>query len=178
MSHSTKLGSPGGRHRFTTRLTVGAVTALVAAVVTCTAIAGGHRAIHVSGDYELDFARLGTTDCTPIDTIRLRCTTTDMGFDYHGDLTGSTTIQFEQIVNCRTGVTRGSGTETFTGSIAGAPGTVTWHVSFGSEFDCLSGFPSNLRAIANLKKRQGTGELAGLKGTLRFDDTTYRGVLE
>ena len=55
--------------------------------------------------------------------------------------------------------------------------TLTWHLSFTSDFDCSSGFPSNLRAIAKLKKRQGTGELAGLGGRLRFDDTTYSGVL-
>lgn len=151
------------------------LTTLVTAVFACTAVAGGHHALRVSGGYSL--SGLGTTDCIPIDDIRLRCTTTDMEFDYTGDLTGSTTIRFEQIVNCETGVTGGQGIETFTGWIGGAFGTVTWHLSFTSDFDCQSGFPSSLRAIAKLRKRQGTGELAGFGGRLRFDDTAYSGVL-
>jgi hypothetical protein len=120
---------------------------------------------------------LGTTACAANGSpFVLRCTTEGFVSQYSGSLTGSSVTDFVQIINCKTSTTRGHGTETFTGSIAGVgSGTLTWGIAFESAFDCatfaVSGFSG--RGIITA----GTADLAGLNGSLRFGDISYEGEL-
>jgi Protein of unknown function (DUF3224) len=147
---------------------VGCLAALVASP------AGAARgAAHVSGTYTaVDF---GTTACERLDDARVSCTTTGLTSDYDGDLDGLSTASFRQVIDCARGRTVGEGSETFTGTIGGEAGTLTWQLWFTSDFDCSSFLPSNLRIVA--VPTQGGGGLAGLRGVLLFGDTDYRGVL-
>jgi hypothetical protein len=149
-----------------------AIGVAVGAVLAAPAAAG--RATQVSGRYEVvDF---GTTTCAPLSETRLDCTTTGLASGYAvGDLQGTSTSRFRQVIDCARGKTVGHGSETFTGSIGGSSGTLTWQLWFTSDFDCATFFPSNLRIVA--VPTQGTGGLAGVRGVLVFDDVGYRGVL-
>jgi hypothetical protein len=84
---------------------------------------------------------------------------------------------FTQLINCLTSRTTGTGTETFTGSIAGVAGsgTLAWIDQFSSDFDCTLFFPFNL--AINSVGVKGSGAFAGLQGRLTFTDTTYSGTL-
>lgn len=151
-----------------------ALVAATCALLAPSAVAGGAHGVFVAGAYTVpDF---GMTDCTPLDDTHLRCSTTALKSDYTGDLTGTTRADFKQTIDCAAGRARGHGVETFTGSLDGGPaGTLTWRLYFTSDVDCATLAPTNLRIIAIVKR--GTGRLAGLRGVLLFDDTTYRGVL-
>jgi hypothetical protein len=130
-------------------------------------------ASHVAGTYTVsDF---GTTTCDPLGTTSLVCRTTGFRIDYDGDLDGLSTSSFDQVIDCARGRTMGRGSETFTGSVNGVGGTLTWQLVFVSDFDCASFFPSNLRIVA--VPTEGGGALAGTHGVLLFGDTDYTGVL-
>ena len=151
-----------------------ALVGCLAAVVAVPAGAGRGGAIQVSGSYGV--ADFGATTCAPLGDTQLSCTTTGFASDYReGDLKGTSTSSFQQVIDCARGKTVGRGSETFTGSIGSASGTLTWELWFSSDFDCATFFPSNLRIVA--VPTRGTGSLGGLHGVLFFDDTHYRGVL-
>ena len=151
-----------------------AFLASVAALVSAQALAGETRATHVSGEYAL--VDPGITTCEPLDEARLRCRTTGFRLAYSGDLEGETTTEFDQVIDCVSGRTRGQGVETLTGSLdGGTPGTLTSRLWFTSDFDCTTFFPSGLRIVAIVTG--GSGGFAGTHGVLHFDDSTYRGVL-
>lgn len=163
-----------------------ALGATVMAVGLCAALAGGATAggsmaggvgdLRVSGDYGVQEGGFGTTDCVPLDDVRLRCTTTGFTSDYSGDLVGSSTASFEQVIDCAHGRTVGRGLETFEGSVRGGrPGTLTWTLVFTADFDCTQFFPSSLHIVGVVVK--GTGGLAHTRGALLFDDSHYVGVL-
>jgi hypothetical protein len=155
--------------RFTLLL---ALVASVGAVVS--APAGAGRAMQVSGKYAVDV--VPPPECAPLSETRLVCTVTGLAASYtDGDLQGTSTASFRQVIDCARGKTAGQGTETFTGSIGDASGTLTWQLWFTADFDCTTGFPVNLRILA--VPTHGEGGLSGLRGELFFDDTTYRGVL-
>jgi hypothetical protein len=153
-----------------------AVAALACAVSAASAVAGGAHDVGVSGGYEArDF---GTTDCVPLDDVRLRCTTTGFVSRYleNGDLVGWSTASFEQVIDCAHGRTVGRGVETFDGSVRGGPaGRLTWKLAFVADFDCVGFYPSNLHVVGVVV--DGSGPLAGTRGVLLFDDSHYRGVL-
>lgn len=127
----------------------------------------------VSGGYGV--TALGDTTCAPLPGDRLHCRTTGLEATYEGDLVGTSTASFAQVIDCAAGRTVGHGTETFTGSLGTRTGTLTWSLAFTSDFDCTTFFPTNLRIVAVVT--QGTGALLGSRGLLVFDDTTYRGLL-
>jgi hypothetical protein len=146
---------------------VGSIVALVASP------AGAAAATSISGTYTAtDF---GATVCQPLSQTRLECTTTGFASSYEGDLEGTSTSAFHQVIDCARGKTVGVGSETFTGSIDGAAGTLTWQLWFTSDFDCTTFIPSNLRIVA--VPRDGEGGLAGIHGVLLFGDIAYHGVV-
>ena len=148
--------------------------ALIAAVgVVVAAPAGAERATQVSGRYAVDVVPLPA--CDALSETRLVCTVEGLAASYTGDLQGTSTASFRQVIDCASGKTVGQGTETFTGSIGGASGSLTWQLWFTADFDCTTGFPVNVRIVA--VPTHGEGGLAGLRGLLLFDDTTYRGVV-
>jgi hypothetical protein len=153
--------------------------ALSSLLVFCVAGASASQAVadrgasHVAGTYAVsDF---GTTTCDPLGATRLVCRTAGLRIDYDGDLAGVSTSGFEQVIDCARGRTVGRGSETFTGSVNGVGGTLTWQLVFVSDFDCASFFPSDLRIVA--VPTEGGGGLAGTHGVLLFGDTDYTGVL-
>jgi hypothetical protein len=148
---------------------------LVAVGAVLAAPAGAVRATQVSGKYVVD--DFGTTTCTPLSEARLDCTTTGLASGYTvGDLQGTSTSRFRQVIDCARGKTVGHGSETFTGSIGGSSGTLTWQLWFTSDFDCATFFPSSLRIVA--VPTHGTGGLAGVRGVLLCGDRGYWGVLD
>lgn len=157
-------------------LLLASTAALVALVVTQAAVSAP-VSIPVSGTYGVtDFGSLAcATQGSP---FILRCRTTDFVSVYSGSLTGSSTTDFEQIIDCKKGRTHGHGTETFTGSVGGAVGvgTLTWGIHFDSGFDCETFAVSNFSGTGVITS--GTGDLAGLHGTIEFADTTYDGALQ
>jgi Protein of unknown function (DUF3224) len=145
--------------------------ALVAAQVATSA----PSRVHVSGTYTVtDF---GALSCAPNGSpFVLRCTTTRFVSQYSGDLTGTSVANFEQIIDCKNGRTHGQGTETFTGSIAGVgSGTLTWGIHFDSAFDCGTFAVSDFSGRGDITS--GTGDLAGLNGSIQFGIDTYDGEL-
>ena len=138
--------------------------------------ASGAAAVPVSGTYAV--TDVGSLSCAPVDAnqSRFRCETTGLVSEYAGSLEGTSTASFVQIIDCRRGRTFGHGVETFTGTVTGVgSGTLTWRISFASDFDCgtfaVSGFTGQ-SAITG-----GSGALGGLHGALRFGDVTYEGTL-
>jgi len=79
--------------------------------------ASAGQAISVSGTYVV--SDIGIPACAPLGSsgFMFRCTDTGLTSDYSGDLTGSAVADLTEIVNCKTGRTNGTATETFTGSI-------------------------------------------------------------
>jgi hypothetical protein len=155
---------------------------LLAGVVFAAALAGAQAAasaptsVEVSGTYAV--TSLGSFSCAPEGSpFVLRCTTTGFLSDYSGSLTGGSVADFEQIIDCKTGRTHGHGTETFTGSIAGVgSGSLTWGIHFDAAFDCGAELPVSefsARGVAT----SGTGDLAGLNGSIEFGDVAYEGEL-
>jgi len=138
--------------------------------------ASAGRAIDVSGTYTV--SNLGDTTCTPVGSsfFLFRCDTRGLVSEYSGDLTGTAVADFTALINCETNRETGHGTETFTGSIAGAgSGTLAWTDQFSSNFDCDFFFPFDLDI--NSVAVNGSGEFADLQGKLAFTDTAYSGSL-
>jgi hypothetical protein len=89
---------------------------------------------------------------------------------------GDVSTEFTSTVNCKTGRSWGRGVETFTGSLDGsATGTLTWKITFHSDFDCTTSLPSGFQGFSRIKAS--SGALAGIRGRLHFGDVTYDGVL-
>ena len=154
-------------------LIAGAATLMALAMAQSAASAP--ESISVSGTYGV--TSFGSFSCAENGSpFILRCTTTGFIADYSGSLTGSTTSDFEQIIDCKTGRTHGHGTETFSGSIGGVgSGTLTWGIHFDSGFDCETFTVSNFSGRGVVTS--GTADLAGLNGNIQFGDTTYDGTL-
>jgi hypothetical protein len=95
--------------------------------------------------------------------VRWRCT--DATEIYGGDLASTSDAVFtvRGTFNARSGVTITRGTETFTGCIATACGTLewNWHVSFSTVPDTLEVISGRGRA----RITAGTGALAGANGS-------------
>lgn len=158
-------------------------TLLVAVVVIGTALVGAQSSagarvalLNVSGTWATtDF---GAADCGPVgdSTVLIRCDTTGFKSVYDGSLKGESIVDFTTIIDCQTGFSYGSGVERFAGSVDSVGlGSVTWRISFVAGFDCTDFSISGFRALAVIQS--GTGDLAGVRGTLLFDDVSYRGVL-
>jgi hypothetical protein len=160
--------------------TARALLALAGALLALAAMpalaAAHHRDIRVSGTYAAyDF---GTTQCVPkgASPDLLACSTTGFRSSYAGSLVGDVSTEFHNIINCKTGRTWGRGVETFTGSLNGsATGTLTWKISFRSDFDCATSLPSGFQGRSHITAS--SGALAGIRGRLHFGDVTYDGVL-
>jgi hypothetical protein len=166
-------GSPRTRLSRRLRVLAAAATVGLGAALCATAIApaaaGTQRDVIVAGTYTA--TDLGTTECVPLSDTRLHCTTSGFASAYRGGLVGSSTASFEQVIDCATGRTNGTGVETFSGSVRGGPTTtLRWRLYFSADFDCGTFFPSRLRIIGIVTN-------GPLHGVLFFDDTTYRGVL-
>jgi hypothetical protein len=165
-------GSPGRLRRRLRILAVGATVGLGAAlcaIAIAPAAVAAQRDVIVAGTYTA--TDLGTTDCVPLSDTRLHCTTSGFASAYLGGLVGSSTANFEQVIDCATGRTNGVGVETFSGSVRGGPTTtLRWRLYFSADFDCGTFFPSGLRIVGIVTN-------GPVRGVLFFDDTTYRGVL-
>jgi hypothetical protein len=148
---------------------VGATLVVLAVGVVSAAAA----TIPVSGSFTVLSA--GATTCTEAGPNVLHCTTPDIVTQYFGDLQGFSTLSVSGIINCTTGFTQGTGTEVFTGSVAGVgAGSLTWFDSFTANFDCNSFVQSGTRGTAAI--RSGTGALALLSGSYKFNDSMYNGA--
>ena len=117
---------------------------------------------------------LGTSTCRLQGPYLVSCETTGFVTGFSGTLVGSSSTDNAVLINCKKGRYLGEGTETFTGSVFGVgSGTSTWrlHFSGGVTPDCstLTSFEGTAVLI------HGTGDLAGLHGTLSFEDSTYSG---
>ena len=152
-------------------LTSAVVVVLVVAAVG-QAAAGG---VSVSGTYSAsDF---GTTTCVPVgaSAFMFRCDTAGFVSQYSGDLIGVAVADFSSLINCQTGREIGHGTETFTGSMGGMTGALSWTDVFSADVDCTTFFPFNLDIKSVAVK--GSGGFAGMQGKLTFTDTSYSGTL-
>lgn len=154
-------------------------TALLFASLVGLVLASGAtatQAVHVSGTYAV--SDLGTTTCGPVGESPnlLRCDTIGFVSEYSGDMIGTATVDFTQVIDCKNGRARGEGVETFTGTINGVgAGTLTWHDHFRATTDCVTFELSDfvLRAVGF----SGTEALAGLHGKIAFSLTDYDGTL-
>jgi hypothetical protein len=154
-------------------VTVTVVAAALIGGLSGASAASSVRAINVSGTWTTtDF---GVPSCTQTGD-RIDCATTGFKSVYAGSLKGASTVDFSSVAFCRPSFTYGSGIETFTGSIDGiGSGTLTWRISFVSRFDCATFSVSGFRALAVIQS--GTGDFAGARGVVMFDDLRYHGVL-
>jgi hypothetical protein len=148
-------------------------------VLAAASQAAAGSAIPVSGTYFVsDF---GTTTCVSVGAsgFEFRCDTTGLVSQYSGDLTGAAVADFTALINCKTGRETGHGTETFTGSLVGGSGSLSWIDQFSSDVDCS--FAPDLFIPFNLDINsvavEGSGGFTGLQGRLTFTDTTFTGVL-
>ena len=154
-------------------------TALLFASLVGLALASGATAtqgVHASGTYTV--TDLGTTTCGSVgeSSNLLRCDTIGFMSEYAGDMTGTATVDFTQVIDCKTGRTRGKGIETFTGTIDGiGAGTLTWHDHFRATTDCVTFGLSDF--VLEAVGFSGTGALAGLQGRIDFTLTDYDGTL-
>lgn len=150
--------------------------AALALAVTPAMAAAHHGHVRVTGTWAAYDP--GSSQCAPKGASPdiLRCTTTALRSTYDGSLTGDTTSDFTNVIDCKAGRTWGRGVETFTGSLnGGASGTLTWKISFAAAFDCTTFSLSGFRAFSHIKAS--SGALAGIHGHIRFGDVTYDGVL-
>jgi hypothetical protein len=118
----------------------------------------------------------GMTTCKLHGHHLVGCETTRFVTGFSGTLVGSSSTDSRALINCKTRRYHGNGIETFTGSVTGVgSGTLTMrlHVSGDVTADCsdLTSFEGKAVVVA------GTGDLAGLNGTLRFEGSTYSGSL-
>jgi hypothetical protein len=164
----------GSRLKGGTRMknvTVTLLTTLLALAVVSGVTAG--TAVPVSGTYRvIDF---GTTTCDQTGAQTLHCTTAGIRVRYSGSLQGRSVLTVSGIIDCRSGATNGTATETFTGSVAGVgSGTLTWFDTMSARFDCDTFVQFDTHGTSTIMS--GTGALAGLSGTFGFTDTTYEGT--
>jgi hypothetical protein len=152
------------------RFTIAAV--LLAALAGAAGAAAG-AAVPISGTFtNVD---PGTTTCDQTGPHNFHCTTTGIVTQYSGSLQGTSTLTVSGLINCQSNRTVGTGIETFTGSVNGVgSGTLTWHDAFNARFDCDTFAQFDTHGTATTQA--GTGALAGLHGTYKFDDTTYEGT--
>jgi hypothetical protein len=156
-------------------LAVGVVV-VAAAIVATQAGASAPSRIHVAGNYGGGDQSNSVTNCTPDGPYILHCATTGVNLNYYGDLQGSSVTDFTWTIDCKAGKMHAQGIETFTGSVAGVgSGTSTWAFNAHSGFDCtvfeFSHFSGTDVIVA------GSGDLAGLRGSIQRADTTYDGEL-
>lgn len=154
-------------------VTVTVVAAALIGGLSSASAASNVHATNVSGTWTTtDF---GVPSCVQTGD-RIDCATTGFKSVYAGSLKGASTVDFSSVAFCRPAFTYGSGIETFTGSIDGiGSGTLTWRISFVSRFDCATFSVSGFRALAVIQS--GTGDFAGARGVITFDDLRYHGVL-
>jgi hypothetical protein len=167
----------GGEMKLKRMLLIGVAVVAVASVAT-QAGAAQRSAIRVSGTYTVH-GQADATKCNPISPANpavLTCTVSGFTLDYSGSLQGRGVNDFRWIVDCNTGKTYTDGSETFTGSVAGiGSGTFSWGVRSTGTFDCDKGEVTSISAIHNLYT--GTGDLAGLYGSIHRGPKHYAGVL-
>jgi hypothetical protein len=151
------------------------IIVLLTAIVCALAATGtSSAATGVSGTYTV--TDLGAFTCVPLGARQLRCDITGFTSLYEGSMTGTSTVSFVQFVDCARSRTHGQGIETFVGSVAGVgSGTLTWQISFQSDFDCntftASGFDGKGAITGS------TGGLAGTHGLINFSEVDYSGDL-
>jgi hypothetical protein len=152
-----------------------AIAALAAAAIAAHGAAGASTSTPVSGTFTVTDP--GTTTCaTNGAPFILRCETTGFTIQYSGSLTGTSIIDFGGIINCKTSTGVAVGTETFTGSVAGVgSGSLTWKKTAVSGIDCATGELFDFSGRGDITA--GTGDLAGLNGTLEFGPDIYSGEL-
>ena len=153
---------------------------LLVAAVAVTALLGvqaaaGASSLHVSGTYAV--TSLGEQNCVPGDTPSiLRCRTTGFVSQYSGTLTGTSVVDFDEVIDCESGRTYGQGTETFRGSVARiGSGSLTWRIRFESRIDCTTFTLFNFSATSMIFS--GTGDLARTRGGIAFTLDDYSGTL-
>ena len=152
------------------------VTAVaLAAAVASQAGASSQTAIRVAGTFKL--VKPPTGPCTKAASRPWLLTCHQHGglVNYSGGLNGSAESTFTSVLDCKKGETWGSGTETFTGSVAGVgSGTLVWDVHFASGVDCVKGSLESFSATVVVTS--GSGDLAQLRGSMyRIADNTYTG---
>jgi hypothetical protein len=150
------------------------LSVMAATLVAAQAAVAAPSRVDVSGTYAItDF---GAGPCVASSPFIERCATAGLLTDYSGTLDGASVTDFRQIFNCKKSRTHGHGAETFTGSVEGVgSGTLTWRIHFRSGFDCETFDGPDF--VARGVVVSGTGDLAGLSGSIKFDATTYNGVL-
>jgi hypothetical protein len=83
---------------------------------------------------------------------------------YTGTFSGTSVVRGDLSIHAD-GSAHLNGAETFTGTVDGVPGTLTWKLTLGSTTT------GDYHATAVI--RSGTGELAGLKGTFHQDGVVF-----
>jgi hypothetical protein len=162
--------------KFATWSRLAAACIIGALVLVISGTASGSPVFSVSGTYSP--SNFGSTTCASVGTsgFMFRCTTTGFTSQYSGDLVGTATADFTQLIDCKTSHATGTGVETFTGSVAGVgSGMLSWIDEFSWDIDCRTFIPFNLDI--NSVAVKGSAGLAGLQGRLAFTDTTYSGTL-
>ena len=152
------------------------LTAAASIVAVAVQPASASDAVPVAGAFTV--TDVGSIDCAPTGSapFLFRCETTGLVSRYTGSMSGISTTDFTQLVNCATGRTQGSGTETFDGSVEGVgSGTLTWRIHFESAFDCSTFTVAEFAGRGAITT--GTGALGAVNGLLEFDDDTYEGGL-
>jgi len=118
----------------------------------------------------------GTGSCVFRGPYVLNCDSLDFLTGFAGTLTGTSSTDSSVQINCKTLQYHGHGVETFNGSLTGVgSGTLTWQLQTSGTVsdDCsaLTSFEGRGVVVS------GTGDLAGLNGTLTFEGDTYSGSL-
>jgi hypothetical protein len=118
----------------------------------------------------------GVGTCTFPGPYVVSCETTGFVTGFVGTLVGSSSTDNVALIDCKTGLYHGHGTEIFTGSVDSVgSGTLTWRLQFSGTVsaDC-----------STITSFQGTGvvvgatdDLARLQGRLNFEGDTYSGSL-
>jgi hypothetical protein len=118
----------------------------------------------------------GTGNCVFRGPYVLNCDSTDFLTGFAGTLTGTSSTDSNIQINCKTLQYQSHGVETFTGSLTGVgSGTLTWQLQTAGTVsdDCseLTSFEGRGVVVS------GTGDLAGLNGTLTLEVDTHTGSL-
>jgi hypothetical protein len=152
-----------------------AIAALAAVATAAPGATAASSTVLVSGTFTVTDP--GAITCaTSGAPFILRCQATGFTTQYSGSLSGTSIVNFSEIINCKTSTTFAIGTETFTGSVAGVgSGSLTWKKSGSADFDCATGELSNFSAHGSISA--GTGDLAGLNGNVLFGPDFYSGEL-
>ena len=118
----------------------------------------------------------GTATCVLVDHALVRCDSIDFVTGFSGSLSGTSSTDAVVLINCITGRYHGVGVETFNGSVdTVGSGTLTLQLQESGTVtpDCsdIATFEATGVVIG------GTGDLAGLNGTLSFEGSSYSGSL-